>query len=195
MLPLYCLLSYSKGSHGSKATLPFQPFRPQSTWKHPIPRVLSVQMGRANNTCSIKGIRGHLTTLLSSSWPHIDQLVWDHSQTGWQLNRGPAHAQTPSFTHTHTLTDICARTQIHILSLFWSDVDILCIPHRYKHVYLSISNQQTERRKRFLGDWIGFIHFKLSSHEKLLSFFQFPGENCRNQIARIDLKTQSVVKA
>lgn len=50
------------------------------TKTHPIPRMLSVQMGQASDTCSIKGIRGDLTTLLSASWPHIDQPVWDHSQ-------------------------------------------------------------------------------------------------------------------
>lgn len=66
--------------------------------------MLSAQMGRASNTCSIKGIRGDLTTSLSASWPHIDQPVWDHSQTVWQLHLGPAHARTPSFTHAHKHT-------------------------------------------------------------------------------------------
>lgn len=59
---------------------------------HPIPRMRSVQMGRASDTCSIKGIRGDLTTLLSASWPHIDQHAGDHSQPVWHFNLDPAHA-------------------------------------------------------------------------------------------------------
>lgn len=146
-------LLLSHGSHGSKVTLPYQLFRPRSTWEHPIPRMLSVQMGRASDTCSIKGIRGDLTTSLSASWPHIDQPVWDHSQSVWQLNLEPC-----TFTHTYIHSLRRAQTRI---SHTQSDEDILWILHRYTHVYLSVSvnyrRQSKRRRKRFLE--IGSVSF------------------------------------
>lgn len=155
--------------------------------------MLSVQMGRAGDTCSIKGIRGDLTTSLSASWPHIDQPVWDHSQPVWQLNLGPAHAQTLSFTHAHTLTHwyfIYYRV-MWIYSGFSTGVSMfICLSH------VSRRRKSKRRKEEVLGDWIGFIHRQLSSHEnKWLSVFQFPGETCRNQIARIELKSQSGVQA
>ncbi len=182
------------GSHSSKVPLLYQPFRPQSTWKHPIPRMLSVQMGRASDTCSIKGIRGDLTTSLSASWPHIDQPVWVHSQSVWQLNLGPAHSQVLSFTHTHTHTHTRTHTQIHILNLLQTDVDVLCILSRWEHVYLLVSSQLEKskgKKEAVLGDWICFTYCRLSRcKNKWLSFFQLPDETCRNLIPRIDFKAQ-----
>lgn len=143
MLPLYCLLSHSQVTR--LQSYPYQPFRSWSTWKQPIPRMLSVQMGQASDTCSIKGIRGDLTTSLSASWSHIDQPVCDHSQPAWQLNLGPAHSQTLSFIHTSTRTPTDSHAQ--------SDVDILWILHRCEHVYLLVSSQlkKTEQKEEGRG--------------------------------------------
>lgn len=149
-------------------------------------------MGRASDTCSIKGIRGDLTTSLSASWPHIDQSVWDHSQSVWQLNLEPLHIHA----HIYTLTEMCTNTDFTYPEWCGYTRDS---PQVYPCLPVCLSQLQKAEHKEeeeVLGDWISFIHCQLSGHEnKWLSFFQLPGETCRNQIARIDLKTQSAEQA
>lgn len=148
-------------------------------------------MGWASDTCSIKGIRGDLTTSLSASWPHIDQPVWDHSQPVWQLNRGPTHAhvQTLSFSHTHSLT--CAHAHSSRIHSFTEEmdgyVDVLWILHRCKHVQVSKRGQSKRRKGEVVG---GLDRFHSLLTRKQMVFFQFTGETRGNQIARIDLKAQ-----
>lgn len=113
--------------------------------------MLSVQMGRASDTCSIKGIRGDLTTSLSASWPHIDQPACDHSQPAWQLNLDPAQSQTLSSMHicTHNHTTRLTRLYCLFVGLKSTEGDTRGMPWEQTAVFPSVTWWKRRKSNRW----------------------------------------------
>lgn len=135
----------------------------------------SVQMGRASDTCSIKGIRGDPTTLLSASWPTLISLsATTHSQCD-SLICGPA-------TCTSTFCSFSLSWQIHILNLFTGLCTGVSMFICLSPVCKKKTKQKSTKRRGGGGvvgaNWTGFHSFQsVSSHKnKRLSFYQFSGE-------------------